>query len=126
MDAETALLVIRPLSEGIDSLGGRVKRALIVGPALPEVNAVQRALMEERAHLAREEAFRQVYQIPAMIKINQALGRLVRAPGQNVAVILHCQRFGQPTYRTLLAPEYRDFKVVPDRVALQRWVSSLG
>ena len=96
-------------AESIDALGGRVSHAMVVGPALPEVNAVQRARLAEAARggLAREEAFRRVYQIPGMTKVNQALGRLVRAPGQRAKVILHCRRFLEPSYASLLAPEYQ-------------------
>jgi Rad3-related DNA helicase len=82
---------------------------MVVGPALPEVNAVQRARLDaaERSGLTREQAFRRVYQIPGLTRVNQALGRLVRAPGQRARVILHCQRFLDPTYASLLAPEYQ-------------------
>jgi Rad3-related DNA helicase len=126
-DVDTIFLILGSgFSEGIDTLGGRVKRTVIVGPALPEVNAVQRALMDERDHLPREEAFRQVYQVPAMVKINQALGRLVRAPGQSVAALLHCRRFRESSYQQLLAPEYRQFDVISNRRDLERWAASLG
>jgi Rad3-related DNA helicase len=95
-------------AESIDALGGRVTHAMVVGPALPEVNAVQRARLAEatRAGLSREAAFRRVYQVPGMTKVNQALGRLVRAPGQHARVLLHCRRFLEPGYAQLLAPEY--------------------
>ena len=96
-------------AEGIDALGGRITHAMVVGPALPEVNAVQRARLDaaQRSGLTRAQAFRRVYQIPGLTRVNQALGRLVRAPGQRARVILHCQRFLDPTYASLLAPEYQ-------------------
>ena len=96
-------------AESIDVLGGRVSHAMVVGPALPEVNAVQRARLAEatRSGLLREAAFRRVYQIPGMTKVNQALGRLVRAPGQRARVVLHCRRFLETEYASLLAPEYQ-------------------
>lgn len=94
-------------AESIDALGGRVTHAMVVGPALPEVNAVQQAKLAEFSALGREAAFRRVYQIPGMAKVNQALGRLVRAPGQRARVILHCERFLEPGYASLLAPEYQ-------------------
>ncbi|WP_309396478.1 ATP-dependent DNA helicase [Cerasicoccus maritimus] len=93
-------------SESIDHLGGRISDAMVVGPALPEVNPVQKAKLRQYDHLGREGAFREVYQLPAMTKINQALGRLVRAPGQSTRVILHCRRFAEQSYQDLLAPEY--------------------
>ncbi|MDX2110719.1 MAG: helicase C-terminal domain-containing protein [Verrucomicrobiota bacterium] len=108
--------------EGIDVLGGKVRLAIVVGPALPEVNAAQNARMENRNHLPRATAFREVYLIPAMTKINQALGRLVRAPGQSAAILLHCQRFAAADYQALLAPEYRDGTVIKDMNGLDSWV----
>jgi DNA excision repair protein ERCC-2 len=111
-------------SEGIDLLGGRVSRAVVVGPALPEVNAVQRAkLAELEAVLGREEAFERVYRIPGMQKVNQALGRLVRAPGQRARVLLHCHRFAEPGYERLLAPEYRPSVRVRGDRDLDGWFS---
>ena len=76
-------------AEGIDLLGGRVAHAMVVGPALPEVNPVQKARLAAFAHLGRDAAFDRVYRIPGMQKVNQALGRLVRAPGQSARVLLH-------------------------------------
>ena len=108
--ADSLFLVLgSSFAEGIDALGGRITHAMVVGPALPEVNAVQRARLAEvtRAGLARDAAFRRVYQIPGMTKVNQALGRLVRAPGQRARVILHCRRFVEESYASLLAPEYQ-------------------
>ncbi len=94
-------------AESIDALGGRITHAMVVGPALPEVNAIQRARLAEFSALGREAAFRRVYQIPGMTKVNQALGRLVRAPGQRARVILHCRRFLEPAYASLLAHDYQ-------------------
>jgi Rad3-related DNA helicase len=58
------------------------------------------------------DPFREIYLIPAMRKVNQALGRLVRAPGQHALVVLHCRRFAEPAYTSLLSPEYRNSVVV--------------
>ena len=106
--ADALFLVLgSSFAESIDALGGRITHAMVVGPALPEVNAVQRARLAEFFALGREAAFRRVYQIPGMTKVNQALGRLVRAPGQRARVILHCRRFLEPSYASLLAPDYQ-------------------
>jgi len=93
-------------AESIDLLGGRLPNAMVVGPALPEVNAVQQAKLANLAPRGREQAFRSVYQIPGMQKVNQALGRLVRAPGQRARILLHCRRFAEPAYTALLGREY--------------------
>ena len=44
-------------AEGIDLLGGRVSHAMVVGPALPEVNPVQRARLAALVELGRDAAF---------------------------------------------------------------------
>lgn len=109
-------------AESIDLLGGRITHAMVVGPALPEVNAVQRARLAEFAPLGRETAFRRVYQIPGMTKVNQALGRLVRAPGQHARVLLHCRRFLEPGYASLLARDYQFGKNILDDADLAAWL----
>jgi Rad3-related DNA helicase len=89
---------------------------------LPEVNVVQRAKLDASRAGSRDAAFREVYQIPGMQKVNQALGRLVRAPGQKARVLLHCRRFAEPSYQYLLAPEYRDGAIIADDADLQAWL----
>jgi Rad3-related DNA helicase len=127
VSADALFLVLgSSFAESIDVLGGRVSHALVVGPALPEVNAVQRARLAEavRAGVSREAAFRRVYQIPGMTKVNQALGRLVRAPGQSARVLLHCRRFVDPSYAELLAREYRPSRHIATDADLDAWLQS--
>lgn len=108
-------------SEGIDLLGGRVTHAMVVGPALPEVNAIQEAKIKH-TRLGREEAFRRVYQMPGLQKVNQALGRLVRAPGQHATVLLHCRRFIEPSYASLLMKEYQFGETLATDADLAAWL----
>lgn len=106
--ADALFLVLgSSFSESVDLLGGRVTHAMVVGPALPEVNAVQRARMNILQSEGQDAAFRKVYQVPGMQKVNQALGRLVRGPGQRASVLLHCRRFGEQGYASLLATDYQ-------------------
>ena len=112
-------------AEGIDHLGGRVSHALVVGPALPEVNALQHAREAALArHLPAPEAFRRAYLVPGLQKVNQALGRLVRAPGQSAKVLLHCRRFAEPAYASLLAPEYQLGRHLLDAADLATWLAA--
>jgi DNA excision repair protein ERCC-2 len=124
--ADALFLVLgSSFAESIDVLGGRVTHAMVIGPALPEVNAVQRARLAEatRNGLSRDGAFRRVYQIPGMMKVNQALGRLVRAPGQHARVVLHCRRFLESTYSSLLASEYQRGANLHSDHDLDTWLS---
>lgn len=109
-------------SEGLDLLGGRVSWAVVVGPALPEVNPVQEARRAACAHLGKEEAFQRVYLQPALRKINQALGRLVRAPGHTASVLLHCRRFAEPATQALLDPAFRGGPILRRDADLTSWL----
>jgi Rad3-related DNA helicase len=125
--ADALFLVLgSSFAESIDLLGGRVTHAMVVGPALPEVNAMQRTRLAAlaRAGLSRDAAFRRVYQIPGMQKVNQALGRLVRAPGQRARILLHCRRFAEPSYAALLAPEYRRGEVIATDEEFIAWLAA--
>lgn len=113
-------------AEGIDLLGGKIPFAMVVGPALPEVNAVQEARMRNRDHLDRNQAFTEVYLRPGLLKINQALGRLVRAPGQQVDVLLHCRRFAESATQQWLAPEYRGGTIVRNEGELTNWLAGIS
>ena len=110
-------------TEGIDLLGGRITHAMVVGPALPEVNAVQRAKLTHCHAQSRDAAFRLVYQVPGMQKVNQALGRLVRAPGHHATVLLHCRRFAEKSYRDLLDPELQNAPALDSDELLAAWLA---
>jgi len=111
-------------AEGIDKLGGRVGAAMVVGPALPEVNAIQKARMDALAHLDRETAFAEVYIDEGLRKVRQALGRLVRAPGQKARVLLHGRRFGEPAYRSRLDDAYQPRAEIRSDADLHAWLSN--
>ena len=96
---------------------------MVGGPALPAVNAVQKARMNALAGLGRDAAFRRVYQIPGLQKVNQALGRLVRAPGQKAKVLLHCRRFAEPSYASLLAADYQMFAEINSEDDVREWLA---
>ncbi len=110
-------------TEGIDSLGGRVSHAIVVSPALPEVDAVQKARVENAVGL-RSRAFHDVYMVPGMRKVAQALGRLVRAPGHSAKVLLHCNRFSQADYAGLLDEDLRPQLVIDSRRELLDWLGA--
>ncbi len=110
-------------AEGIDQLGGRVDQIMIVGPALAEVNLINKTRIEHHPSHSRENAFRDVSIRPAMRRIHQALGRIVRAPEQRARVLLHCQRFAEAAYQSELAPEYQSACEIRSDEALIEWIN---
>ena len=81
--------------------------------------------MEDRKPLGRDAAFEEVYQVPGMQKINQALGRLVRAPGQSARILFHCKRFADPSYQELLMHDFRSEDRIHNHEELENWLISV-
>jgi Rad3-related DNA helicase len=111
-------------SEGIDTLGGKVNQAIVVSPALPEVNSLQRARTSNFPGNSGA-AFHSIYLIPGLRKISQALGRLVRTPDQQARVLLHGKRFLEPAYQDLLPPYLSPVEtIVTDEEFSRKWLTS--
>ncbi|MEC9227337.1 MAG: helicase C-terminal domain-containing protein, partial [Verrucomicrobiota bacterium] len=109
-------------SEGVDQLGGRITKAIVVGPALPEVNCVQEARLDALSCYHREVRFQRVFIEPAMRRIHQALGRLVRAPEHKAKILLHGRRFAEYAYYDQLADEYKTDQRITNQVDLINWL----
>lgn len=123
---EDALFLILGSSyaESIDALGGRVHTALVVGPALPEVNCVREARLEAHPGKDRETAFQACYLLPGMRRIHQALGRLVRAPGHRATILLQGRRFAEAQYQQALAKEYQSSTQIESETQLLDWLAN--
>ena len=117
------LILGSSFAESIDSLGGVIDYAMVVSPALPEVNSVKRAQLGLLSNLSKDEAFQRVYRIPGMQKINQALGRLVRSPGQKTRVILHCRRFIEPAFTSLLLLDSEQKYIIKSDLDFEAWLT---
>ena len=109
-------------SEGVDQLGGRITKAMVVGPALPEVNCVQEARLDALSHYHREMRFQRVFIEPAMRRIHQALGRLVRAPEHKAKILLHGRRYAENAYYDQLADEYKTDQRITNQIDLINWL----
>ena len=117
------LLLGGSFAEGIDQLGGQIHRAIIVGPSLPPTDHIQRARMDRLQTQDQEAAYHQICRQPALTRIRQAIGRMVRAPGQHAAILFHCTRFLQPHYRSLY--ENLEPRLLRTDAELQTWIQTL-
>ena len=111
-------------TEGFDTLGGKIESAIVVSPALPQINLLSETKMNQALQDDPTLAFQKTYIIPAFQKIHQALGRLARAPGQKAKILLHCRRFLSPLYNNLLAEEYKTDTVIKNSKDLENWLST--
>ena len=88
-------------AEGIDLPGDRLIGAFIATLGLPPFNAFNEALKARLgARFGQGDDY--TYQIPGMIKVVQAAGRVIRSPEDDGVVVLMDDRFAQPKVRALL------------------------
>jgi len=110
-------------AEAIDSFGGVVETAIIIGPALPELSDLNRIRIDR--YPSREEGFHEICRIPGMRRVNQAIGRLVRSHEHRAKVILHDRRFAEPAYRELLRADLGEIETIRNDPQWVHWLSSI-
>ncbi len=108
-------------AEAIDSFGGIIRRAMIIGPGLPELSAVNRLRMQSWPD--REQGFHEICRVTGMRRVNQAIGRFIRAEDHHAEILLHDKRFLEPGYRNLLREDIPDPPVLKTETALLTWLS---
>jgi len=96
-------------SEGIDLPGELLSAVAIVGVGLPQVGS-ERENLREWYQQAYGAGFEYAYLYPAMQKVDQALGRVVRTTTDSGRALLIDSRYGWKAYRSLLPPwwSYRE------------------
>jgi DNA excision repair protein ERCC-2 len=102
-------------AEGIDLPGDQLRSVVLVGPGLPQPdrdNRRQQAWFESRYG----QGFRFASLYPAMQRVNQSLGRVIRGDRDQGGALLIDPRFASPAYRSLL-PAHWEYRVVPRAAA---------
>lgn len=122
---DVLMLVMGSLfAESIDQLGGRVQCASIISPGLPSRDFLSRQRLEADTGSERER-FHRHSQIPGMIRVAQAIGRLVRDPAHRVSVLLQCERFAEASTAQLL-PEYcHGAQLIAEDADWQEWLDGV-
>lgn len=94
-------------AEGVDYPGDMLIGALIVGPALPSFD-LEREILREYYEKIYGNGFDYAYTYPAMAKVVQSAGRVIRSPTDRGLVVLLDQRFVQDSYvKTMPADWHR-------------------
>ncbi len=97
-------------AEGVDLPGAALTGAIIVGPALPMAN-LERKLLQAWYQQEYEEGYRYAWLVPAMARVVQAAGRVVRTAEDKGVVMLIDQRFLRRDYQDFFPEDWR-----PERV----------
>jgi DNA excision repair protein ERCC-2 len=92
-------------SEGIDYPGDMLIGALIVGPALPTFD-FERELLRRYYDEKHGQGFDYAYTYPAMAKVIQSAGRVIRSSTDRGLIVLMDRRFVQDTYMKTMPSEW--------------------
>ncbi len=105
-------------AEGVDLRGDKLIGTIIVGMGLPKLSAEQN-ILQNYFEETRENGYDYAYTYPAMIKIQQAAGRVIRSEEDCGIVVLMDERYAEPPTLRLLPKHWRRIKFAsdPDRLA---------
>ncbi len=91
-------------SEGVDFAGDMAIGAFIISPALPKISYERQQLLSYYEN-EKGEGMLYAYIFPAMNKVVQAAGRVIRGMNDKGIIVLIGKRFEEPVYSKLL-PTY--------------------
>ena len=97
-------------SEGVDYPGEMLIGAIIVGPALPGFD-LERELLREYYEKKFGQGFDYAYTYPAMARVIQAAGRVIRSETDKGLIVLMDRRFTNSTYAGTMPGDWYDKSV---------------
>lgn len=97
-------------SEGVDYPGNMLIGAIIVGPALPGYD-LERELLREYYERKFGQGFEYAYTYPAMARVIQAAGRVIRSEDDRGVIVLMDRRFTAPAYAATMPADWFDKSV---------------
>jgi len=97
-------------AEGVDLPGDQLIGSLIVGPAVPPFSVV-REQMRRYYQKAFGAGFDYAYTFPAMSRVVQAAGRVIRTDSDRGVIVLLDQRFIEPQYAGCMPSDWFDRSV---------------
>lgn len=104
-------------SESIDLAGEKLIGAIVVGTGLARLN-LETNIIADYFTKTREAGFEYAYLYPAMNKVLQAVGRVIRTESDHGVCILIDDRYATPQYSRLLCDHIRDIHLVGNEIAL--------
>lgn len=98
-------------SEGIDLVGERLIGVIVVGTGIPKV-CQERELLKQHYEEKGYNGFDYAYRYPAMNKVLQAAGRVIRTAEDKGIILLLDDRFLQMKYQQLFPKEWTRYQRV--------------
>jgi len=102
----TAFVVLGGIfSEGIDLKGDKLQGVILVGIGLPGFG-LENNIIRDYYDLEKSKGFEYAYAYPAIIKIMQAAGRVIRSRKDQGTILLLGDRFSRRYYRRMLPKDW--------------------
>lgn len=99
-------------SESIDLAGDKLIGTIIVGTGLAGLN-IETNIIADYFAKTKETGFEYAYLYPAMNKVLQAVGRVIRSEEDHGVCILIDDRYATPQYSKLLCRSVKGVKLIP-------------
>ena len=109
-------------AEGVDLAGERLIGAIIIGMGLPQPSA-EREVISAFYEDGAEEGKGYAYFYPALNRIMQAAGRVIRTENDRGVVVLIDDRLRDVKIRKMFPSSWRRFKYLTDRDALGEYIA---
>ena len=109
-------------AEGVDLVGERLIGTIIIGMGLPQVSA-EREMIAAYYEDTTEEGRGYAYFYPALNRIMQAAGRVIRTENDRGIAVLIDDRLKDPVCRKIFPESWRHLKYLPDRTALGEYIA---
>ncbi|MCP5208024.1 MAG: ATP-dependent DNA helicase [Hahellaceae bacterium] len=112
-DITLAFVIIGGIfAEGIDYIGDRLIGAIIIGPGLPQPGLHTRLIQQKFATgVTPKRGFDYAFRYPALIRVLQSAGRVIRGEKDRGIIVLTDRRFATPDYLALYPPHWQPWIV---------------
>jgi DNA excision repair protein ERCC-2 len=108
--------------EGIDLIGDRLNGVVIVGVGLPKV-CLEKEIIKNYFDKINSQGFKYSYIYPGMIKVMQAVGRIIRTETDTGAALLIDKRFTYHEYMKLFPQEWQPVINSRLKISWQKYLS---
>ncbi len=108
-------------SEGIDLPRDMLIGTVLVGMGLPTLSS-ELNVMKDYFDRTREDGYNFAYLYPAMIKILQAAGRVIRSEDDRGVAVLIDDRYRDPAVRKLFPSHWRKIHYIGDSYSLSKYL----
>lgn len=109
-------------AEGVDLVGERLIGVIVIGMGLPQVSP-EREMIAAYYEDITDEGKSYAYFYPALNRIMQAAGRVIRSESDRGVVVLVDDRLRDPLCKKMFPSSWRHLKYLPDRTALGEYIA---